>query len=129
MARRRRSPREEKLLSYTRDRRNRYGENDKSSRRNIRRAKRKVVRRDRRAQSLALAGARGAADAEAADAAQERYERERRPRWSKWRDESLWVEVLYDLERRAAAEGGGASARRAGRVRSRLRAVVGRTPW
>lgn len=37
---RRRSPQEKKALSYARDRRNVYGENDKSSRKNIRRNKR-----------------------------------------------------------------------------------------
>ena len=35
----RKSPQEKKALSYAKDRRNNYGENDKSSRRNIRRNK------------------------------------------------------------------------------------------
>jgi hypothetical protein len=46
----RRSPQEKKALSYAKDRRNVYGENDKSSRKNIRRNKRipnKLRRRGR----------------------------------------------------------------------------------
>jgi hypothetical protein len=43
----RRDPQERKALSYARDRRNAYAENDKSSRRNIRRNKRIPNRSDR----------------------------------------------------------------------------------
>ena len=44
----RRSPAEKKRLSYSRDRRNYYGENDKSSRKNIARHKRHRNRAGRR---------------------------------------------------------------------------------
>ncbi|WP_194828528.1 hypothetical protein [Nocardia sp. XZ_19_231] len=49
---RRRSPQEKKSLSYAKDRRNGYGENDKSSRKNIPRNKRIRNRVDRRRDSV-----------------------------------------------------------------------------
>ncbi|MFD0527546.1 hypothetical protein ACFQ1I_10530 [Kitasatospora arboriphila] len=44
----RRTPREKKRLSYLKDRRNAFGENDKSSRTSIRRRKRAVNSANRR---------------------------------------------------------------------------------
>src|SRR4028119_181715 len=44
----RKTPQEKKRLSYAKDRRNTYGENDKSSRKNIRRRKRHPNRSNRR---------------------------------------------------------------------------------
>ncbi len=60
-ARKRRSPQEKKRLSYSRDRRNYYGENDKSSRKNIARHKRRRHRAERHSvrQHLAAAGPAG----------------------------------------------------------------------
>jgi hypothetical protein len=52
---RRRTPAEKKRLSYERDRRNVYGENDKSSRKWIPLRKRMRARADRRRASQALA--------------------------------------------------------------------------
>jgi hypothetical protein len=43
----RKSPQVKKALNYAKDRRNDYGENDKSSRKNIRRNKRTPNRADR----------------------------------------------------------------------------------
>lgn len=116
----RRSPREKKALSYARDRRYQYGENDKSARRSIPRAKRRAARADRRTRTTALASARGAADAEAGAAAQERSER-RRPRvWRKWPDAPLAAHVESVLARRTGLEGGrGRNAERLSRVRAR----------
>lgn len=51
----RRSPQEKKSLAYSRDRRNCYGENDKSSRKNVPRKKRRRHRAARRRQLLASA--------------------------------------------------------------------------
>ncbi|MFD3683726.1 hypothetical protein ACFWTE_02740 [Nocardiopsis sp. NPDC058631] len=114
----RRSPQEKKALSYARDRRNVYGENDKSSRRSISGAKRRVVRANRRARTIALASARGVADAGAGAAAQERFERRRPKRWQKWPDAPLAQYVELTLARRSRAEGGkGRSAERLARVR------------
>jgi hypothetical protein len=53
------SPPEKKALSYARDRRNDYGENDKSSRKNIRRNKRNPNRADRHREHQVLAIATG----------------------------------------------------------------------
>ncbi len=55
----RRSPPEKKALSYARDRRNAYGENDKSSRKNIRRNKRIPNRSDRHREHQVLGIATG----------------------------------------------------------------------
>jgi hypothetical protein len=55
----RRSPQETKALSYAKDRRNDYGENDKSSRKNIRRNKRIPNRADRHRERQVLAAATG----------------------------------------------------------------------
>ncbi|MEU3017847.1 MULTISPECIES: hypothetical protein [unclassified Nocardiopsis] len=104
---RRRSPQEKKLLSYARDRRNGYGENDKSSRRNIARNKRRQVRVPRRRATEALAAARGALDPRTCAEVQERVER-RAPAelhvWRKWRDQTLAEYVLGKLEERVEAE-------------------------
>ncbi|WP_017597760.1 hypothetical protein [Nocardiopsis lucentensis] len=119
---RRRSPQEKKLLTYTRERRNEYGENDKSSRRNIARSKRLVTRANRRRASVALADARGAADTEAGAAAQERFERRRPKRWAKYPDEPLGDSIELTLRYRVEAEEGrGANVERLRRLRERLR--------
>jgi hypothetical protein len=55
----RRSPQEKKALSYAKDRRNDYGENDKSSRKRIRRNKRVPNRADRHREHQVLAIAAG----------------------------------------------------------------------
>jgi hypothetical protein len=64
-ARKRRSPQEKKRLSYSRDRRNYYGENDKSSRKNIARHKRRRHRAERHSVRQHLAAATGPADVDA----------------------------------------------------------------
>jgi hypothetical protein len=51
----RKSPQEKKALSYAKDRRNAYGENDKGSRRSIRRNKRVPNRADRHREHQVLA--------------------------------------------------------------------------
>ena len=118
---RRRSPQEKKLLSYAKDRRNGYGENDKSSRRNIARNKRRQVRVPRRRASEALAVTRGGLDPESGAEAQERVEGRapaERHVWSKWRDQTLAEYVLGKLGERVEAEGeDSANAGRLERVR------------
>ena len=54
MPRRHRSPSEKKAISYSRDRRNVYGENSKSSRNSIRVRKRLRMRAERRAVAVAM---------------------------------------------------------------------------
>ncbi|SDD15147.1 hypothetical protein [Nocardioides lianchengensis] len=82
-------PQEKKRLSLARDRRNTYGENDKASRKNVPRAQRRVNRANRRADSVALEGARGALDLDLAVRAEQRLVGRRRKVWRKWPDQPL----------------------------------------
>ncbi|WP_017586373.1 hypothetical protein [Nocardiopsis ganjiahuensis] len=129
---RRRSPQEKKFLSYQKDRRNNYGENDKSSRKNIARNKRRQARVPRRRAAEALAVTRGGLDADSCAEAQERIEG-RRPTerwvWSKWRDATLAQDVLWKLGARVRAQGReGADARRLERIRRVHARVCHRDP-
>ncbi|GAA1525301.1 hypothetical protein GCM10009678_03270 [Actinomadura kijaniata] len=114
------TPQEKKRLSYQRDRRNWYGENDKSSRKNIprNRALKHRAARHRVAQELTVV--RGGLD-------EDRLERRlnRRPAvlWRKYRDAPLGEVVEWQLNRRversnAAPEQAEARARR---IRQRRR--------
>lgn len=76
----RRSPQEKKALSYAKDRRNTYGENQKSSRKNIPLSKAKGHRALRRGAKLTLE--RDPLD----DAMQTDLPK---PKWRKWPDSSL----------------------------------------
>jgi len=64
------TPREKKQLSYANDRRNTYGENQKSSRKNIPRSKQLSHQDERRTVRQALISAQGAVADEVADEAQ-----------------------------------------------------------
>jgi hypothetical protein len=104
----RKDPQEKKALSYTRDRRNDYGENDKSSRRNIRRNKRAPNRADRHRQHQVLATATGpVADGERAERAEVRLLAKKSmwltKRWRKSADAPLAGVVIRRLRRRAEA--------------------------
>ncbi|MFE6863861.1 hypothetical protein [Nocardia sp. NPDC057668] len=66
----RKSPQEKKALSYARDRRNTYGENDKSSRKNIPRNKRVPNRSDRHHATQQLSKAIGPPNSEIASGAE-----------------------------------------------------------
>ena len=104
----RRSPQEKKSLSYAKDRRNDYGENDKSSRKSIRRRKREPNRADRHRERQVLAVVTRvaidqviAADAERALAAKK--SKWYTMQWRKWRDAPLADIVVNRLRRRAHA--------------------------
>jgi hypothetical protein len=85
----RRTPQEKKRASYLRDRRNQYGENDKSSRRGIRLRKRLRSRGERRlAQSAFVSGATEV-DLDLAEAVEGRLMRKRRGAWRKPPDTPL----------------------------------------
>ncbi|WP_354638938.1 hypothetical protein [Kitasatospora camelliae] len=93
------TPQEKKRLSYLKDRRNAYGENDKASRRNIpraRRARRHALRAAERQALARLTGQGGAAD----DAGVP-FARRGTGQWRKWPDEPLAAAVARRLERRA----------------------------
>jgi len=101
----RRSPQEKKALSYAKDRRNDYGENDKSSRKNIHRNKRIPNRADRHREHQVLTGATGPVAGETAELVEDRLLAKKSmwftKRWRKWRDAPLMDIVTYKLRRRA----------------------------
>jgi hypothetical protein len=103
-AKKRRSPQEKKRLSYSRDRRNCYGENDKSSRKNIARNKRIRRRADRHHQRRSLAAAPGPVDKDTTALVEDRITRprhgERGDRWRKVPDEQLGLHVAARLKQR-----------------------------
>lgn len=97
----RKSPQEKKRLSYSKDRRNWYGENDKSSRKNIPRSKRIQHRSHRHRHRQQLSAAVGAVDESVEAALGERLAQIRRRKW--WRkspDEQLGVYVAGKLAAR-----------------------------
>ncbi len=96
---RQRSPQEKKQLSYLKDRRNGYGENQKSSRKNIPRSKRAGHHALRRGEQLALERLR-AFDG-TVDDSEVRFARRRTGQWRKSADTPLGEMVAYRLERRA----------------------------
>lgn len=103
MAVRRRSPQEKKRLSYSKDRRNAYGENDKSSRKNIARNKRFRHRSGRHRQHQELTAAIGPVDPEAESLIGEHVTRPRRgSRWRKFPDMQLGLFIASTLEHRAS---------------------------
>jgi hypothetical protein len=96
----RRSPQEKKGLSYSKDRRNWYGENDKSSRKNIARNKRNRHRSERHRQQQ-LAAALGPVDEVVETGVDERLARARRgSRWRKFPDAQLGLYVAGKLAKR-----------------------------
>ncbi|MEV7178854.1 hypothetical protein [Kitasatospora sp. NPDC093679] len=95
----RRTPREKKRLSYLKDCRNAYGENDKGSRPSVRRRKRAVNSVNRRLHRTVLATLSGRQVGDRAAEVAERADGRRRKRWRKVPDAPLG-ELLA---RRAAA--------------------------
>ncbi|NJP30217.1 hypothetical protein FLW53_39710 [Microbispora sp. SCL1-1] len=120
---RRRSPQEKKRLSYAKDRRNDYGENDKSSRKNIRLSKKRPHRANRRLTSQVLKAAEGVVDVGIAAVGEERLLRKRPKSWKKFPDAPLGKVVQLTLRRRMNLSGGSRKrdAARIERVRRRLR--------
>ena len=83
------TPQQKKAYSYAQDGRNIYGENDKSSRKNIPLRKRLVNKANRHADQQLLAGATGAPDPDVAEAAEQRAQGRRRKTWRKVPDRRL----------------------------------------
>ncbi|GGN75129.1 hypothetical protein GCM10010112_46060 [Actinoplanes lobatus] len=88
-------------MSYAKDRRNSYGENDKSSRRNIRRNKRVPNRADRHREHQLLAGATGPVAERAEDRLSAKKSMWFTKRWRKCPDAPLGDVVASKLRRRA----------------------------
>ncbi|WP_153054332.1 hypothetical protein [Planomonospora sphaerica] len=124
---RRRSPQEKKRLSYAKDRRNDYGENDKGSRKNIRRSKRAPHRANRHRVNQVLEAAVGAVDEGAEEEVERRLLVKRPKSWEKSPDAPLGEIVQYTLRRRMTLETGDPKrdAARLERVRRRTRQSVG----
>jgi len=80
------TPQEKKQLSYERDRRNSYGENDKSSRKAIPLRKRLAARSYRRSTKQELPNAPVVASTEDLDAAEAAVRAVRRSEWKKRAD-------------------------------------------
>lgn len=117
----RRTPQDKKQLSYERARRNNYGENDKGSRKSIRRNKRYPNRSNRHRDRQVLDGASGPMDERVPDVVEQTLYVKRRRRWRKWPDIPLGIRVEAALERRQQLEGG-----RGGQVEARLQRLRGR---
>ena len=99
----RRTPQEKKALSYEKDRRNDYGENDKASRKAIPLRKRLVNRANRHDARRLLDAATGQADSERADAAEQSALGKRPKRWKKQADKPL-ADYLADKARRRGGD-------------------------
>ena len=94
----RKTPQEKKAESYAKDRRNTYGENAKSSRKNVARRKRARARSERRVAREAFAPS--VIDEAWIDAAEVRAKRTYRKGWQKFPDEPLGDVVQAKLARR-----------------------------
>ncbi|MER5638013.1 hypothetical protein ABT095_13770 [Kitasatospora sp. NPDC002227] len=121
---RRKSPQEKKRLSYRKDRRNNYGENDKSSRRNIPLARRAAHHALRGRERLALERIR--AYGGQLDDGQALFARRTTGRWRKWPDAPLGELVVGGLRRRARV-GMDAPERNAERIERVRRRLSGRS--
>ncbi|OYQ39710.1 hypothetical protein CHU94_10145 [Rhodoferax sp. TH121] len=95
------TPQQKKHLSYAKDRRNAYGENSKSSRKNIPLSKVLDIRSERHAQDSALAKAVAATNIDQLDAAENTMRATKQRQWRKSPDEPLG-QVLISKSKRAA---------------------------
>jgi len=100
---RKKSPPEKKADSYKKDRRNAYGENSKSSRKNIPRAKARDHREARRVGRQGLVAAKGPIDDDAIDKAQTKATTKRHPTFKKQPDKPLGEVVEMKKGRRTTA--------------------------
>ncbi|MEU8899464.1 hypothetical protein [Nocardia sp. NPDC048505] len=100
----RKTPQEKKRLSYAKDRRNDYGENDKSSRKNIPRSRALAHRANRHFDAQALTRSVGPVDAEGADHTEQRVRTHRRRIFRKRADTPLGEYVAWKLSVRSARE-------------------------
>lgn len=94
------TPQLKKQLSYAKDRRNTYGENSKSSRKNIPLSKALDIRSERRAKNSALATAVAATNIDQLDAAENMMRATKLRQWRKSPDEPLG-QVLISKRKRS----------------------------
>jgi DNA primase len=104
----RKTPQEKKRDSYLRDRRNTYGENDKSSRKNIARSKRRRSRVERRLARTAFPPGERRVYEDRVEDVESRLVRKRRGAWTKVPDTPLAAALertfSYRVERRMITE-------------------------
>lgn len=104
----RKTPQEKKRDSYLRDRRNTYGENDKSSRKNIARSKRRRSRVERRLARTAFPSGERRVDEDRVEDVESRLVRKRRQAWTKSPDTALASALertlSYRVKRRMLSE-------------------------
>ena len=100
----RRSPQQKKQLSYDKDRRNTYGENDKASRKAIRRNKRGVNRANRHHDRQTLSRSTRVCDSDLEGRVDLGLNSRMPKRWRKSADETLRRVVARKLRRRQEAE-------------------------
>ncbi|GAA2693840.1 MULTISPECIES: hypothetical protein [Actinosynnema] len=98
----RRTPQEKKRLSYAKDRRNAYGQNDKASRRGVQRRKSALHRAGRHSADQVLRGALGPVDADRADRVGQNVLALHRKAFAKAPDTPLGEFVESRLRRRVA---------------------------
>ncbi len=109
------TPQEKKALSYAKDCRNTYGENDKSSRKNIPLRKAKVNRGYRRKVNQVLQEIDFKIDLEKVEFAENDARNIKREYWKKCADEPLGKVVERNLERLENHAGNGKTARKKAR--------------
>jgi hypothetical protein len=107
-----RTPQEKKELSYEKDRRNTYSENDKASRKAIPANKARVNRSYRRKVNDALHVAPELAEPQIAEAVEHKVASVKRKFWKKAPDTQLGEVVEKQLERRETHAGNGKTARK-----------------
>lgn len=107
-----RTPQEKKELSYAKDRRNTYGENDKSSRKNIPASKARVNRSYRRKVNDVLQVASELVEPQELEAVEHKVASVKREFWKKAPDAPLGEVVERQLERRETHAGNGKTARK-----------------
>lgn len=83
------TPQEKKRISYAKDRRNTYGENNKSSRKNIPLSKALDIRSERHAQDQALAKVLQATEPDQLDVIENEVRSTKHRQWKKSPDSSL----------------------------------------
>lgn len=97
------TPQQKKQHSYAKDRRNTYGENSKSSRKNIPLSKALDIRSERHAQDSALAKAVAATNIDQLDEAESTMRATKQRQWRKSPDEPLG-QVLISKSKRPARD-------------------------
>ncbi len=106
------TPQEKKALSYSKDRRNCYGESDKGSRKSIRRNKTFPSRAYRKNINDILQGTIGVIDLEKAEAVDVKAKEIKRRRWKKYPDRQLGKIIKERLEDRVTKTGEEITARK-----------------